>query len=390
MAKAAEVKLQINDITECPICTEVYSDPRVLQCGHTFCFKCLKRWHADKNPGERMSCPMCRKEIEISSDGLDDLPKNFFVVRLLEVNISTRYKSEEIDSWCEMCKAVKNKNESATKYCTYCEQYFCSICSTFHQNQKFAKTHKIIAIEGDLLHTDLKNLSVSFCNQHKDEVLKLYCFDCKTTICVMCFIEGHKSHNCSNVDIVAQELSERLEGDIEDVSTQILEIEKKEIELDQEQQKFMVQIISNEAMIIKKAEEIKSLIVTHTSSLLQELDCKKNFKKIKEHEITKQEFEREKLILESFKKYCEEVKDKGTSCDIVHVADDLHTRAMEFKESNITKSNCSSSEVIFTGIDLEDLLTNDRSNLLGNISGEQVKCLKVWSSLKNESCVTVS
>lgn len=26
----------------CTICTNIFEDPRILKCGHTFCFSCLK------------------------------------------------------------------------------------------------------------------------------------------------------------------------------------------------------------------------------------------------------------------------------------------------------------------------------------------------------------
>ena len=35
------------------------------------------------------------------------------------------------------------------------------------------------------------------------------------------------------------------------------------------------------------------------------------------------------MVVESFKKYCEEMKEKGTACDILRAANDLHTRSAE-------------------------------------------------------------
>ena len=52
---------QLDDITECPICTEVYTDPRSLPCVHTYCLKCLKTISKDKPPGDEVACPLCRK-----------------------------------------------------------------------------------------------------------------------------------------------------------------------------------------------------------------------------------------------------------------------------------------------------------------------------------------
>lgn len=38
MASAAK----IDDLLQCPICLEIYFDPKVLDCQHTFCANCLK------------------------------------------------------------------------------------------------------------------------------------------------------------------------------------------------------------------------------------------------------------------------------------------------------------------------------------------------------------
>ena len=77
--------MQLDDIMECPICTEVYTDPRVLPCGHMYCLKCVEAWSKDKQPGDKLACPLCRKEFTLSSNGVEDLPKNFFVATFLEV-----------------------------------------------------------------------------------------------------------------------------------------------------------------------------------------------------------------------------------------------------------------------------------------------------------------
>jgi len=76
---------QLDDITECPICTEVFTDPRSLPCVHTYCLKCIREYSKDYHPGDELACPLCRKEFTLPSNGVDDLPKNFFVTNFLEM-----------------------------------------------------------------------------------------------------------------------------------------------------------------------------------------------------------------------------------------------------------------------------------------------------------------
>ena len=61
---------------------------------------------------------------------------------------------------------------------------------------------------------------------------------------------------------------------------------------------------------------------------MKELKCIK-IERLKEIECKRDEFERQCMIVESFKKYCEKMKEKGTACDISRAANDLHTRSAE-------------------------------------------------------------
>jgi B-box zinc finger len=38
------------------------------------------------------------------------------------------------------------------------------------------------------------------CDKHSDERLKLYCLDCKTMVCAICYIEGHTKHRFVRAD----------------------------------------------------------------------------------------------------------------------------------------------------------------------------------------------
>ena len=94
MDRPSSAVAELHDMTECSICREVFTDPRALPCIHTFCLRCLQRVCADKQPGDRMRCPMCRKEFTIPDDGLSGLlQKNFYVETLLRRRKKTQENS---------------------------------------------------------------------------------------------------------------------------------------------------------------------------------------------------------------------------------------------------------------------------------------------------------
>ena len=89
--------LQKYDITSCSTCLEMFTDPKVLPCIHTFCLQCLDTYSDDKDPSENATCRkvcrkksvLCRKVFKIPSDGIKELPNNVFIQQLIKVNNPT-------------------------------------------------------------------------------------------------------------------------------------------------------------------------------------------------------------------------------------------------------------------------------------------------------------
>ena len=64
-----------------------------------------------------------------------------------------------------------------------------------------------------------------------------------------------------------------------------------------------------------------------------------NVKHLKEIETRRDEDERHLMMMESYKKYCEEMKEKATGSEISRVADDLHARALELIKTQETNNS---------------------------------------------------
>ena len=49
----------------CSICLDSYKNPRRTQCGHIFCYACIREWKNEENYyGEKKeTCPLCRNKI---------------------------------------------------------------------------------------------------------------------------------------------------------------------------------------------------------------------------------------------------------------------------------------------------------------------------------------
>jgi len=125
---------ELDDMMECSICSEVFNDPRVLPCIHTFCLKCLLNYGKDRPPGYDMPCPLCRKEFTIPDDGLSGMQKNFFMEKLLHVRkLSAGEEASRV--LCDVCFEA-SASKPATMYCVQCQQNYCEQCSLSHAGMK--------------------------------------------------------------------------------------------------------------------------------------------------------------------------------------------------------------------------------------------------------------
>ena len=67
----------LQKILECAICYENFTVPKMLQCGHTFCEKCLQElYNASGQPGY-LTCPTCRTTTSVPANDIAGLRTDF-------------------------------------------------------------------------------------------------------------------------------------------------------------------------------------------------------------------------------------------------------------------------------------------------------------------------
>jgi len=166
------------------------------------------------------------------------------------------------------------------------------------------------------------------CDQHKDENLKIYCFQCKLAICVLCYIELHNNHKCSDINKVEDDFQKQMAVDVDSIAAGVDKCREMWESVEKEKSEFVEQVEEAGVEISEKAEQLKRMIDDHREKLMSELSLMKQ-KRTKEIESVQEEIDRQLLSMESYKKYVNEVRQKGTACDIARAASDLHNRAEE-------------------------------------------------------------
>jgi len=326
---AAAVK-ELAEHTECSLCKDVFTDPRVLPCVHTYCLKCIQDFSKDKLPGDKVPCPTCRGQFTIPENGLDGLPRNYFVEKMLSVLELTSVEAQSTP--CNMCtyRATSEaaKIDPATAYCLQCQEAFCEPCASGHRKQKMSRDHKLLAIGDGVKPEDLyAQYPPANCDKHVDEALKIYCNECRLVVCMMCYIKDHSSHKCSDIQEVVDEFRKQMVADVRGVANDVEKCQQALENLTTDKREFDEQVSKRGREIREKTKQHKEMIDRHEKSLLAELKSIRQ-KRITEIEAAYEEVECWLAAKQSYTRYVHEILTKGTACDIARAASGLHDRAV--------------------------------------------------------------
>lgn len=108
----------------CPVCHDIFTEPVLLSCTHSFCKDCLKRWWRQKQASE---CPQCRIISYTASPPVNRVLKNLCETFLLE-----RDQAPSGD----LCSL---HSEKLKLFCLDHQQLVCLVCrdSEKHTNHGF-------------------------------------------------------------------------------------------------------------------------------------------------------------------------------------------------------------------------------------------------------------
>ncbi|CAK6972559.1 zinc-binding protein A33-like [Scomber scombrus] len=147
----------------CPICTDIFTNPVVLTCSHSFCKDCLQNWWRVKK-----ECPLCKR-----APLLSDPPRNLALKNLCEAFLLEREQksSARPEPVCSL------HSERLKLFCLDHQQLVCSVCrdSKTHNNHKFRPIDEAAQDHKEELQKSLKPL------QEKLKVFKKVKHNCDQT-----------------------------------------------------------------------------------------------------------------------------------------------------------------------------------------------------------------
>ena len=181
---------KIQEQITCGICLETYTNPKLLNCYHVFCEKCLQslvdggRWS--------LTCPNCRHQMQLPVDGVPSLQGAFYINNLFDIQDILQKVSSSDQPTCNKCK----KNE-AVKFCRACG-LVCQSCVDTHKDWDDLSSHDIIGfvtLTGDVTTLIPPLKKKLFCLKHSAKEADFYCDECDKLICHYCTLtKDHRDH----------------------------------------------------------------------------------------------------------------------------------------------------------------------------------------------------
>ena len=183
---------QLEEQLNCSICLDIYDDPKLLQCFHTYCRKCLVKLVIRDEQGDlSLTCPICRQATPVPVNGVAGFQSAFQTNEFLRIR-DDLIKKRDIPVSLEGSKVYVTPITSATK-----------------------KT-------------------IPNCFEHVDKEKEYYCETCEELICVKCALKGgkHEGHVFDEIKNAYERYKEEVRPSLEPVEGKLNTVKKALAQLD--------------------------------------------------------------------------------------------------------------------------------------------------------------
>ncbi|PVD36804.1 hypothetical protein C0Q70_03794 [Pomacea canaliculata] len=172
---------------ECAVCTNHFTTPKILPCGHLLCRQCVISWLDSKSDA---GCPLCTCPIvehqgnssQNSADVADTLPTDSVIEAIVESDHVL--KSNDM---CTICDDV-----IAEYICMQCLEKMCPSCMKIHKKMSMSRSHDVESVS-TVTPERLAASRPALCADHVTEKAEFFCVDHNLAICTPCFCNEHRA-----------------------------------------------------------------------------------------------------------------------------------------------------------------------------------------------------
>ena len=189
---AGEVIRQLEEQLNCSICLDIYDDPKLLQCFHTYCRKCLVKLVIRDQQGDfSLTCPICRQATPVPANGVAGLQSAFQTNEFIRIRDNLIKKRD-------MAVSLEGSKIDATP-----------------------------------LTPDAKK-TTSNCFEHIDKEIEYYCETCEVLICYKCALKGgnHEGHDYDDFKNAYERYKGEMRPSLEPMENKLNTVKKVLAQLD--------------------------------------------------------------------------------------------------------------------------------------------------------------
>ena len=219
---------RVDEQLNCTVCLDTYTDPKILQCFHVYCKKCLVKLIIRDPQGKlSLSCPICRQVTPVPPRGAAGLQSAFLVNPLLE--ILDQHKKAQASA-----QMVDSKNESSFS----------------------------------------RKSSTIYCSEHDQREVELFCETCEELICYKCAIKDgkHHSHNYKDIEESFENYREEVMPSLKLMEKQMMTTVRVLTELDRRCDDIADQQASITSEIMDSSNRLHEIINVRQGQLIGQLD----------------------------------------------------------------------------------------------------------------------
>ncbi|XP_041969622.1 brain tumor protein isoform X1 [Aricia agestis] len=264
--------------TVCALCRETFSDPKVLNCFHTFCRGCLER---EQTHPDKVTCVTCRVDSQLPAAGIPGLLTNLVIAAAVEQDADLLAPSRQTNSPSARCTGCKSKESDAVARCVDCANFLCPNCVMAHQFMHCFEGHRVLTF------TELKDdkgmlgstittsgEKTAFCPRHKNDILKYYCRTCSVPVCKECTIIEHPAalHDYEHLSDVGPKQLELMQQTVAEAKTRATEIRHVVKTVEHAAGKLQVQYHKAQNEINDTFQFYRSMLEERKQELLKELE----------------------------------------------------------------------------------------------------------------------
>ena len=271
--------VQMWELLICPICKDLFNEPKILPCVHSFCETCLEG--LTRLQKSAFQCPVCRAPTQLPLGGVGDIPHNFFLNSILD--IMKRQRNASGDVTCDACSV----NVLSTLRCTDCNVLLCTKCLPAHDvgakgsacgnEEEVTRLGKREAEGGrkqHQLHISLK------CEHHPKQDLRFFCSNCAKLVCEDCVVAKHLTHIFVSASDVVPSCKAKLNTLLSQITSKILFLSDAQREIKDTEQHLHARVVEIRNLIgttknelFAQQNRISAKLDSEEKSLLNRLDA---------------------------------------------------------------------------------------------------------------------